>query len=114
MKEKLLRCKDYVWRRNWLRELLSGLCFSGMLVGLDSGLRYIYQGMASMEACSYESPIPWIFTLAWAVLLTCLVRLLPGRGQKIATGVVGGFSCACFWLTRCCTGRRGLFSPFPS
>ena len=50
MKEKLLRCKDYVWRRNWLRELLSGLCFSGMLVGLDSGLRYIYQGMASMEA----------------------------------------------------------------
>ena len=112
MKEKLLRCKDYVWRRNWLRELLSGLCFSGMLVGLDSGLRYIYQGMASMEACSYESPIPWIFTLAWAVLLTCLVRLLPGRGQKIATGVVGGFSCALFLAHALLHRAKGTFFSF--
>ena len=44
MKEKLLRCKDCIWSRDWLRETLSGLCLFLTLVGLDGGLRLIYRG----------------------------------------------------------------------
>ena len=45
MKEKLLRCKDCIWSRDWLRETLSGLCLFLTLVGLDGGLRLIYRGV---------------------------------------------------------------------
>lgn len=87
MKEKLLRCKNYIWSHHRLRGLLSSLCLFLTLVGLDGSLRFIYRGIGRT---SVLSPIPWIFTVAWAVMLTALVRLLPQRGQRIATGILGG------------------------
>lgn len=112
MKEKLLRCRDYIWSRDWLRETLSGLCLFLTLVGLDGGLRLIYRGVGSAAACSFRSPIPWIFTLAWALLLTSLVRLLPYRGQRIAIRVVGWFNCILFLAHALLYKAKGTFFSF--
>ena len=96
LKEKFLRCWDYIAARLWLRGLLSSLCFFCTLVGLDGGLRLIHSGEGSVEACSFLSPIPWIFTLAWALMLTCLVWQLPRPGRRIAMGALGGVACVLF------------------
>lgn len=109
MKEKLLAMKKYIETQNWLRGTLSsGLLFC-TLVGLDGTLRYIY---SEIGITSFLSPIPWIFTLSWAVLLTAAVRLLPQLGQRIATGIVGGVFSLLYLTHALLLRAKGVFFSF--
>lgn len=109
MKEKFLKIKDLVWTNSRLREFLSSGLFFCLLVGLDVLLRMLYQGAAVTR---FLSPIPWSFTLSWALLLTALVRLLPQRGQRIAMGVLGS-AFSLLFLTHALLARaKGTFFSF--
>ncbi len=108
-KEKFLKIKDLVWTNSRLREFLSSGLFFCLLVGLDVLLRMLYQGAAVTR---FLSPIPWSFTLSWALLLTALVRLLPQRGQRIAMGVLGS-AFSLLFLTHALLARaKGTFFSF--
>jgi len=86
LKQKFLDVKNYVWSSVRLRDALSSGLFFCLLLGLDFSFRFFYRGTGMTQPLS---PIPCIFTLAWAVMLTAFVRLLPQLGQRIATGVIG-------------------------
>lgn len=69
-----------------LRDWLSAAVFFLTLVGLDAGLRFTHRGGS---VTGFLSPIPWVFTLAWALMLTALVKLLPQLASRIAMGLIG-------------------------
>lgn len=71
----------------WLRDVLSSTAFFCAMVELDAGLRWIHQ---DSSITSFFSVVPWVFTLAWALMVTFLIRLLPPTLQRIAIGVLGG------------------------
>ena len=106
MKEKLLNIKKALWDRPWLRDVLSCALFFCTLVGLDGSLRFIHRNIG---VTSVLSGIPWVFTLAWAALLTALPRLLPARGQKAAMGVVGGVFTILFLTNAILFKAKGSF-----
>lgn len=114
MKEKLLRWKDRFWACHWLREILSAACLFCVLFVLDWGLRWMYKFAGVSGVRSYYSGVPWVFSAAWALLLTSLVRLLPRRGRKIATGIVGGLACALFLTHTLLYQAKGAFFSFSS
>ncbi len=60
--------------------------FFCMLVGLDGSLRFIYRGVG---VTSFGAAVPWGFTLAWSVMLTAFIRLLPQLIQRIAICIIG-------------------------
>jgi phosphoglycerol transferase MdoB-like AlkP superfamily enzyme len=109
LKRKLLELKDKLWAKNWLRDLLSSGIFFCMMVGLDGGLRFIYQGTG---ITLFHSVIPWIFTLAWAFLITFLVRLFPSRGQKAAMGIFGALFQVLYLTNALLFRARGTFFSF--
>ena len=101
--------KTYIRANGRLRDALSSAVFFCMLVGLDGGLRVVYRGVG---ITSVRSPIPWIFTLCWAALLTVLVRLLPRRGRRAAIGVLGGLFCLLFLTHAVLYKAKGTFFSF--
>lgn len=109
MKQKLTSVRDYVWSRFWLRDALSSGIFFCLLLGLDFTFRYFYRG-TGMTSC--VSPIPCIFTLAWAVMLTALVRLLPQLGQRIAMGVTGTLFSVLYLTHALLMKAKGTFFSF--
>ncbi|MCI8688473.1 MAG: sulfatase-like hydrolase/transferase [Lawsonibacter sp.] len=109
MKTKLLALKDKLWAKNWLRDLLSSGIFFCMMVGLDGVLRFIYQEAGMTPP---DSDIPWTFTLAWAFLITSLVRLFPARGQKAAMGIFGALFQVLYLTNALLFRARGTFFSF--
>lgn len=67
--------------------MLSTLLFGLMLLMLDVGLRYMYEGCG---ITAWTSVVPLTFTLAWVVGLTAATHLLPRLARRIACGVTGG------------------------
>ena len=111
MKQILLRIKTGLWTRPRLRDVLSSLAFFCTLVGLDGGLRVIYRAVGTTSSLS---PVPWIFTLAWAILLTFLVRLLPQRGAQVSMGFLGGLANLFYLVNALMFRAKGNFFSFSS
>ena len=109
MKESLIRIKAALWVRLRLRDALSSLAFFCVLVGLDGGFRWIYQGVG---ITSVMSPIPWIFTLAWAVGLTFLIRLLPQLPQRLAISGLGVLASILYLVNALMFQAKGNFFSF--
>lgn len=82
------------------------------LVGLDWWLRWIYLEVGVTTPASYHSVVPWVFTIAWALMLTALVRLLPARGQRIAIRTLGYFFCALYITNALLHRAKGTFFSF--
>ena len=59
-----------------------------------------------------DSDIPWTFTLAWAFLITSLVRLFPARGQKAAMGIFGALFQVLYLTNALLFRARGTFFSF--
>ena len=109
MKDKILKYKNYIKSAFWLRDALSSGLFFLLLVALDFSFRYIYRGIGLTDPFS---PIPCIFTVAWAVMLTALVRLLGQRGERIAIGVLGTFFSILFLTNALLLKAKGTFFSF--
>lgn len=109
MKKKLLQIKAAVWARPRLRDVLGSLALFLTLVGLDSGLRYIYDGCA---VTAWMSWIPWIFTLAWAVGLTALTRLLPQTAARVVTALLGVLANILYLVNALMFRAKGNFFSF--
>lgn len=58
------------------------------LVFLDYAFRWVYAQAGSTRLLSLK---PMLFTGSWALLLTCLMALLPRLARRIAMGVAGVF-----------------------
>lgn len=101
-----------LWGRAWLRELLASLCFIGLMVGLDGSLRQIYFRVGTVGERALSSPVPWVFTAAWAAILTGLLQLLPQRARRVATGAAGGFFCLLFLTHALLHRAKGTFFSF--
>ena len=68
---------------DWTRWLCLPLAFLAYL-GLDTSLRYLFDGIGIVPAASAP---PWIFSLAWSVLFTAIAALLPRLWRRIWLGV---------------------------
>ena len=112
MKEKILRYIEPLRSRYRLRDCLSSGVFLCTLVGLDWWLRWIYLEVGITTPASYHSAAPWVFTIAWALLLTALVRLLPARGQRAAIRVLGYLFCALYITHALLHRAKGTFFSF--
>ena len=112
MKEKILQYIEPLRSRYRLRDCLSSGVFLCTLVGLDWWLRWIYLEVGITTPASYHSAAPWVFTIAWALLLTALVRLLPARGQRAAIRVLGYLFCALYITHALLHRAKGTFFSF--
>ena len=97
------------WKTTWLRDVLSSLSFFTTLVALDFLLRALHEGTGITPS---TSPIPRIYTVAWAILLTALVRLPPRWGNRVAMGLVGGVSTLLFLVHSLLACARSTFFSF--
>lgn len=95
--------------RTRLCDVLSAAAFFLTLVGLDGSLRYLHNGCA---ITLYTSPIPWVFTLAWAAGLTAFVKLLPRLVSRIAMGLIGGGAVVLFMVHAMLFKAKGNFFSF--
>lgn len=86
MKDILFNLKRALWSRTRLRDLLCCAIFLTMLISLDASLRWIYRYCGLTP---FSSSIPWTFTIAWTVLLTSLVRMLPQTLERIVICIIG-------------------------
>lgn len=100
-----------LWSSCRLRDILSSLAFFCTMAGLDGGLRVMHRG-AGITSCL--SPVPWIFTLAWAALLTFLVRLLPRRGTQVSMGILGALANLLYLVNALMFRAKGNFFSFSS
>lgn len=112
LKEKLRQWKTFLESHDRLRDGLSSGVFFCTLVGLDWWLRWIYLEVGVTTPASYHSVVPWVFTIAWALMLTALVRLLPARGQRIAIRVLGYLFCALYITNALLHRAKGTFFSF--
>ena len=76
-KRSLLRLPE------WTQRLSLPLAFASYLL-LDTALRYLFDGVGVVPAASAP---PWIFSVAWSVLLTAVAALLPRLWQRLWLGV---------------------------
>ena len=67
----------------WTRWLSLPLAFTAYLL-LDVTLRYLFDGAGAVPASAAP---PWLFTVSWAVILTCVAALLPRLWRRIWLGV---------------------------
>ena len=111
MKEKLARLRAFPDVHRRLADILGSLTFFCVLVGLDGGLRLMFPGAGITSAFS---SIPWVFTLAWAVMLSFLVRLLPPPAQRVATAVLGALASILFLVNALMLRAKGNFFSFSS
>ena len=92
-----------------LRDLLSSLLFFALLLLLDYGLRSIHEGTGITPS---DSEISKNFTLPWAILLTFLTRMLPGRIRKVGLGLTGGLYILLFLVNAMMMRAKGSFFSF--
>lgn len=88
MKERFKSAREALGRLSLRFGIASLPLFFTALVFLDYAFRWVYAGAGGTE---YLDGRIMVFTGCWALLLTCLISLLPRRGRRIAMGVLGGF-----------------------
>lgn len=93
------------------REIISAALFFAELLLLDVSLRVIHRGTG---VTSVRALIPWVFTLAWCVMLTALVQLLPRRPRQVAMTVVGAVFDILFLVNAVMRHVKGNFFSFSS
>lgn len=79
-----------------VRDVLAGLparfgilslpLFFAALVFLDCSFRWVYAQAGSTRLLSWK---PMLFTVSWALMLTCLAAMLPRLARRIVMGVLG-------------------------
>lgn len=107
----LRRLGSWLWEKKDLRDILSCAIFFALLVALDSSLRYIHDGTG---ITAYDAQIPRVFTRAWALMLTFLVRLLPSRVRRGGMAVTGGLYLLLFLVNSMMKRAKGNFFSFSS
>lgn len=103
------RILTFVRERRWLRGLLSSAVFFCMLTALDASLRWIYRDVG---LTGFSAAVPWIFTIAWAGLLTFFIRLLPQLLQRIAVCITGAAFSVLYLVNAAMYVAKGNFFSF--
>ncbi len=98
-----------LWEDQRLRRFVSPVLFFFDLVLADAGLRFLHLGTGVTR---FLDPVPWIFTLAWAAMLTGAVLWLPRRGRQAAMGLLGGMSTLLFLVHVMMKRAKGNFFSF--
>lgn len=62
--------------------------FFAAMVFLDCAFRWVYAQAGSTRVLDWK---PMMFTVSWALLVTCLTAALPRLPRRIVMGVLGGF-----------------------
>lgn len=89
MKEFIKSIRDTLGSLSRRFGLASLPLFFTALVFLDYAFRWVYAGAAG--GTRLLSLKPMAFTGCWALLITCLIALLPRLGRRIAMGALGVF-----------------------
>lgn len=78
---------------------------------LDAGLRVLHRGTG---ITSVRSPIPWIFTLSWCILLSAVLQLLPHRPRQAVMTAAGAVFHLLFLTNVVMRRAKGNFFSFSS